>query len=103
MVVGVLACCCGFAKGFDFAGSDIMAGLFFCCGGSFGPIKGEEATVGDAEGREGPMMRGLLLLLEGRVGPISLLPGCLVISREGGAFFTLPVASTASRDGLVIS
>ena len=74
-----------------------------------GPISGEE---GDAEGRlapeegkEGPMMRGLLVLLllpEGREGPISLLAGgcCFVISKD---FFTPPVASTESLDGLVIS
>jgi len=100
---------CVFANGFDLAGSDINAGLFFCCGGSLGPIKGEEALAGDVEGRvapegrEGPIMRGLLLLLEGREGPISLLAtGCFVISKEGVAFLTL-VASTASLAGLVIS
>ena len=76
-----------------------------------GPIKGEEALAGDVEGRvapegkEGPMMRGLLLLLEAREGPISLLlvdTACLVISNDGVAFLTL-VASTASLAGLVIS
>jgi len=104
---------CGFANGFDLTGSDISAGLFFCCGGSLGPIKGEEALAGDVEGRvapegrEGPMMRGLLLLLllEGREGPISLLlvdTACLVISNEGAAFLAF-VANTASLAGLVIS
>ena len=99
---------CGLAGGFDLVGSDIIAGLFFGCGGSLGPISGEE---GDAEGRlapeegkEGPMMRGLVVLLllpEGREGPISLLAGgCFVISND---FFTPPVVSTASLDGLVIS
>ena len=112
VMVGVDCCCCEFATGFDLAGSDINAGLFFCCGGSLGPIKGE-ALVGDVEGRaapegkEGPMMRGLLLLLlpEGREGPISLLlpTACFVISKEEVAFLTLVVASTASRAGLVIS
>ena len=96
-----------FANGFDLVGSDISAGLFLCWGGSLGPIKGE-ALVGDvegrvaAEGKEGPMIRGLLP--GGREGPISLLldTACFVISNEGVAFFAL-VASTASRDGLVIS
>jgi len=96
-------------NGFDFVGSDISAGLFLCWGGSLGPIKGE-ALVGDVEGRvapegkEGPIIRGLLVLPGGREGPISLLldTGCFVISNEGVAFFTL-VASTASRAGLVIS
>merc|ERR1711962_1280633 len=88
---------CGLAGGFDLVGSDIIAGLFFGCGGSLGPISAEE-------GKEGPMMRGLLVLLllpEGREGPISLLAGgCFVISKD---FFTPPVVSTASLDGLVIS
>ena len=100
---------CGLAGGFDLVGSDIIAGLFFGCGGSLGPISGEE---GDVEGRlapeedkEGPMMHGLVVLLllpEGREGPISLLAGgcCFVISND---FFTPPVASTASLDGFVIS